>query len=305
MANAEIQELRTFLPVKDWLIVGAEAGVATAAVLAAQHLGLTETYFNLLASAAHANILADYIQEAAKGVLGNPEKLKPALMFAGFFTAVVTDLVYAADVLVHLNGKIRLQGNNDFTIKNGVRVRDRDCVDSRIIKQKKLSAETGLLQSYNTTDQLIQEKVEPGAGQMGGAFIMNNMAAILVDKLGDGPASDFLAGYLVGRTLPTVVISAMFTLGGAVESWFGGPVNENQLPHNHACGWTGTENTVKHWLKFSHNHHEQKAAILDAWNRVDETANTLIWEPLMNIPAFAISFGRYRISHSFGRTPIN
>lgn len=280
------QQLRTFLPVKDWLIVGAEAVGVTAAILTAQHLGLTETYFNLLVSAAHANILADYIQDTAKGVLGNSEKLKPALMFAGFVTGAVTDVVYAADVLVHLNGKIRLQGNNDFTVENGVRVRDRDCVDARISQEK-------------------QEKVEPGAGQMGGAFMMNNIAAILVDKLGDGPASDFLSGYLVGRNLPTAVISSMFTLGGAMESWFGGPVNENQLPHNHACGWSGTENMIKHWLKFSHENHELKAGILDAWNRVDEFANTLIWEPLMNIPAFVVSFGRYRISHSFGRTPIN
>lgn len=173
MNREQSPQLRSFLPVKDWLIVGVEAGAIGAVALVAQNLGLTETYTNLWLSFTQAGVIADNLMGLFKDIFTDPEKLKPALMFAGFTAGVVTDFVYSLYTLGLLKGKIRLSGTNTFTVdEDGVRVRDRNCVDARI-------------------DQAEQEKVEPGAGQMGGAFIMNQAMAMVIDNLGDGPASDF------------------------------------------------------------------------------------------------------------------
>lgn len=263
-----------------------------AALWVAHELGLGQTYVDLMQSLAHSGMIAESLNHLRE-TIQNPEMLKPAAMGVGFITGVVTDVIYSGETLSRLTGKINLQGTNSYTLIDGVRERDENCVDARI-------------------DRNEQDVVEPGAGQMGGAFIMNNALALALHNFaGDGLVQDFLTGYFVGRTLPTALITAGKTtysaLSTAVESHLLGlgPVRENKLPHDHACGWSGTENVLKHWLKFSKGLHEQKSAILDSWNRVDAFVNTIVWEPFLNTLMVPLSGFSYITNPNFGTTSIH
>lgn len=288
----QVVEMRRMLPLQDIGIWAAETAAVGGALFVAHNLGLTETYVTLLQSLAQLNIASD-IQQDLQNLTHNPEMLQPAAMGIGFIAGVVSDIIYSGETLVRLQGHVNLQGTGDAHItEDGVRERDRQCVDGRIGRG-------------------IQQTVEPGAGQMGGAFIVNQGIALAIHKLGgEGFLQDFLTGYYIGRTLPTALVSAGVTtytaLRTAVESYLmgQGPVRENQLPHDKRCGWSGTENVIKHWLKFSKGGEDMKANILDAWNRVDETVNTVIWEPFMNAITGPLSLWSYRIAPNFGRTPI-
>lgn len=286
------RETCTFLPAKDISIWGAEVVATGAALYLAQQLGLAEPYYALAQSLAGIKAATDALKDLPKA-FQNPEMLKPAAMGLGFITGVAQNLVLAADTLVHLNGKIRLHGNGKYVMaEDGVKEIDVQCVDGRIKAEE-------------------QERVEPGAGLNGGAFISNQaIAAGIYFGLPDNIATDFLTGYFMGKTVPTTLISAARTQITAFTTGLKGfagqpPERENQLPHDKMCGWSGTQDLVKHWLKFSEGHHELKTQILDSWNRVDETIQTAIWEPLMNVLAVPLSGFRYRIAHNFGRTPIS
>ncbi|MBI3384736.1 hypothetical protein HY030_00915 [Candidatus Gottesmanbacteria bacterium] len=216
-------------------------------------------------------------------------------MGLGFVTGVAQNIILAADTLIHLDvKKIRLHGSGQYVMApDGAREIDRKCVDPRIAEE-------------------LQQRVEPGAGLNGGAFIGNQLiAAGIYFGLPANVATDFLSGYFIGKTVPTTIISALITQFSALktgaEVYLGkqAPLRENQQPHGLGCGWSATQDLLKHYLKFSSGNHELKIKVLDAWNRVDETLNTAVWEPLMNVLAVPLSGFTFRIAQSFGRTPIS
>lgn len=285
------------MPVKEWTILAGEAVGLGAVGLVAHRLGLTETFFNLAASMVHTDLLLAYIKDAANGVVGDPEKLRPAIMAAGFAAGATVDILASLGILGWLlkpqvtatgeqKSKIVLAGTHNYRVKEDVvAVKNCVCVDAR-------------------QPRSWQDEVEPGAGQMGGALVNGYLFARVIDMLGDGLGNDFITSYLIGRTAPTAALSAVLTMRRAIKAGFGVRQLENQIPHDNNCTWSTTESALKMYLKFSPIYHELNTVILDGWNRLDEFTNTLLWEPLMNLPAFFLSRGRYRIPMNFGRVAL-
>lgn len=292
MSVDNIVRMRNFLSPKELIKWGGTSLFAVGLLGIAQYAGLPQIYGDIATSLSQVGTLVQMDNPAQK-ILDNPNIIRPAAMGASFLAGFGTSLLMMPKVFHNLSGKAVLSGKGNYEIHDGMRLIDKNCGDKRL-------------------DPKHQDRVELGAGIMGGKFVRDNIAALAIrGALGPGILQDSFIAYSLGRSIGPAFLSFAVTEISALTALpqsllqHKGPVLENQQPHDQGCGWSATQSFLKYFLKFSKGHHEGKIKLLDAVNKLDGFLNTSIWEPIVGIPATLTSLFTYKIKPYFGTTSIH
>lgn len=223
-----------FLRPKDWLVWGGYVAGAIGTVVTLSQIGTIESFQDTIESA--KNVVEDGVDS-----LSNVGHLARGL---GFLVGMGENATGMVTTLLMLNGKIRMQGTGTPEIAgDGVRVFDQTCVDGDIPESQ-------------------QDIVEPGSGLMQGTQLVNMLVATGIDKIGDGPAVDFLVGRMMGRALPAALVSTLIHVYRSVTAWGRPAERVIERHHEEMCGWTATSSWINFGLKFTH----KPSVILDTIN---------------------------------------
>lgn len=262
---------RRTLGLREIGIWAGETALAGGIVLAAQQLGMGDMYTHL-AQSFHVLNQVHELSRLMTYLDGKPEHAQLAMMGFGFTVGAVADVGLSAATLAKLAGHVRLIGSGEYEVDDrGIRLQHNTCVDGRIPEEE-------------------QDVVEPGAGQMGGAFIRDQILAFLVHTgLPDSAVQDFFTGYLMGRNVVTAGVSlSIATVRSLWKGWVEngllaqGPMVEFDHFHNDRCGWSGTESILLFLLKFTNKKSEVQTGLMDITNAPSVLLQQLVWNPMVN-----------------------